>query len=93
MRVALALRSSVESSGEVRYCYVDENGNQSPTLRLAPGDLLVLRLKNELPNLDRSSSMNPGGFDLSLRESREVVNIKLDSPTLEYNSETCNEND
>jgi FtsP/CotA-like multicopper oxidase with cupredoxin domain len=61
LRVALALRSSVESSGEVRYCYVDENGNQSPTLRLAPGDLLVLRLKNELPNLDRSSSMNPGG--------------------------------
>ena len=32
----------------MRYCYVTPDGAQSPTLRLHPGDLLVLRLKNEL---------------------------------------------
>jgi FtsP/CotA-like multicopper oxidase with cupredoxin domain len=47
LRVALALRRSVETNGEVRYCFVDENGNQAPTLRLKPRDLLVLRLSNQ----------------------------------------------
>jgi FtsP/CotA-like multicopper oxidase with cupredoxin domain len=32
----------------MRYCYVAADGAQSPTLRLLPGDLLILRLKNEL---------------------------------------------
>jgi FtsP/CotA-like multicopper oxidase with cupredoxin domain len=41
----------------VRYCYVDEQGNQAPTLRLQPGDTLILNLKNEisLPSSDSSS--------------------------------------
>ncbi len=34
--------------GTTRYCYLDQNGNQSPNLRLKRGDLLILNLKNEL---------------------------------------------
>jgi FtsP/CotA-like multicopper oxidase with cupredoxin domain len=34
--------------GTTRYCYFDGNGNQAPNLRLKPGDLLILNLKNEL---------------------------------------------
>jgi FtsP/CotA-like multicopper oxidase with cupredoxin domain len=37
-------------------CYVLPDGNQSPTLRLAPGDLLILNLKNNL-----SGNENSGG--------------------------------
>jgi FtsP/CotA-like multicopper oxidase with cupredoxin domain len=32
----------------MRYCYIDEKGNQAPTLRLYPGDTLYLSLKNEI---------------------------------------------
>ncbi len=32
----------------MQYCYVDEQGDRSPTLRVRPGDLVVLTLKNEL---------------------------------------------
>jgi FtsP/CotA-like multicopper oxidase with cupredoxin domain len=32
----------------MRYCYVAADGSLSPTLRLHPGDLLLLHLKNEL---------------------------------------------
>ncbi len=46
--VDLAIRSEKLPSGSIRYCYVSPTGGQSPTLRLSPGDLLVLRLKNEL---------------------------------------------
>jgi FtsP/CotA-like multicopper oxidase with cupredoxin domain len=59
LQVALSLRSSTGSSGGTRYCYVDESGNQSPTLRLKPGDLLILKLKNELAT--GSATMNPAG--------------------------------
>ena len=34
--------------GQEEYCYRDQNGNQAPTLRLQPGDTLILRLKNRL---------------------------------------------
>ena len=42
------MRNSKQSDGTLRYCYVLPDGAQSPTLRLRPGDLLVLHLKNEL---------------------------------------------
>jgi FtsP/CotA-like multicopper oxidase with cupredoxin domain len=32
----------------MRYCFVDEHGDQAPTLRVRPGDVLNLTLKNEL---------------------------------------------
>jgi FtsP/CotA-like multicopper oxidase with cupredoxin domain len=47
LRVDLAFRSFVDSKGEVRYCYVTLNGEQAPTLRVKPGDTVVLNLKNE----------------------------------------------
>jgi FtsP/CotA-like multicopper oxidase with cupredoxin domain len=76
LRVSLSLRSSLGPAGDRRYCYIDEHGNQSPTLRLKPGDLLVLTLTNELtiPRLDSyrmtihspcaSPSMQPGATNL-----------------------------
>jgi FtsP/CotA-like multicopper oxidase with cupredoxin domain len=47
LKVTLAFRSFVDSKGEVRYCYVTPNGNQSPTLRVKPGDMVILKFKNE----------------------------------------------
>jgi FtsP/CotA-like multicopper oxidase with cupredoxin domain len=48
LRVDLGMRNHREPDGSVRYCYVMGDGGQSPTLRMHPGDLLVLELKNEL---------------------------------------------
>ena len=48
LKVDLAIRNSRQSDGTVRYCYVLPDGAQAPTLRLRPGDLLILRLKNAL---------------------------------------------
>jgi FtsP/CotA-like multicopper oxidase with cupredoxin domain len=44
----LAVRHVRAADGTDRYCYVMPDGTQSPTLRLHPGDLLILRLKDEL---------------------------------------------
>src|ERR1700722_17038535 len=47
LKVDLAFRSFIDSKGEVRYCYVTLNGKQSPTLRVKPGDTVILNFKNE----------------------------------------------
>ncbi|MBB6143550.1 FtsP/CotA-like multicopper oxidase with cupredoxin domain [Silvibacterium bohemicum] len=36
------------ANGQEHYCYWDTSGADSPTLRISPGDLLILHLKNEL---------------------------------------------
>jgi len=42
LNVSLSARSSKDALGHARYCYVDEFGNESPTLRVAPGDTLKI---------------------------------------------------
>ncbi len=46
--VNLSFRNVLDASGQMRYCYLTDNGIQSPTLRVHPGDLLILHLKNDL---------------------------------------------
>jgi FtsP/CotA-like multicopper oxidase with cupredoxin domain len=62
LRVELTYRGFVDANGSARYCYVYKDGSEAPTLRLKPGDLLVLRLKNEvsLPSqpIERKSRMH-----------------------------------
>ena len=57
LKVDLTIRNSTEADGSTRYCYIDGNGNQSPNLRLKPGDLLILRLKNDLTVPDNSAAV------------------------------------
>ena len=48
LKVELTVRNTTEADGSTRYCYIDANGAESPNLRLHPGDLLILTLKNDL---------------------------------------------
>jgi FtsP/CotA-like multicopper oxidase with cupredoxin domain len=48
LRVELMMRNDAGPDGQMRYCYIAADGSQSPNLRLRPGELLILRLKNEL---------------------------------------------
>jgi FtsP/CotA-like multicopper oxidase with cupredoxin domain len=57
LKVDMTVFSHREADGSTRFCYVVANGNQSPTLRLAPGDLLILNLKNDLSVADSDSSV------------------------------------
>ena len=48
----LTAYNSVQPDGSVRYCYRDAEGHESPNLRLHPGDLMILHLKNALVDMD-----------------------------------------
>ncbi len=48
LEVHFSYYSSSDSHGLVRYCYVTNTGAESPTLRVHPGDRLIIKLKNEI---------------------------------------------
>jgi FtsP/CotA-like multicopper oxidase with cupredoxin domain len=54
LKADLTLRDGAAANGQMRYCYVAADGTESPTLRLQPGDLLILHLKNGLTELATS---------------------------------------
>src|SRR5262245_50224576 len=49
LNVLLSFRGSPTNYGFPRYCYVYDDGAQSPTLRVRPGDALLITLKNDVP--------------------------------------------
>jgi FtsP/CotA-like multicopper oxidase with cupredoxin domain len=52
LKVDLTVRNEKNQDGSTRYCYLLGDGAQSPTLRLRPGDLLILALKNALNDIE-----------------------------------------
>jgi FtsP/CotA-like multicopper oxidase with cupredoxin domain len=49
LEVTLNLQTDVDAAGRQRYCYVTSNGLLSPTLRVNPGDTLLIHFYNQLP--------------------------------------------
>jgi FtsP/CotA-like multicopper oxidase with cupredoxin domain len=48
LKLELTYRNFKAADGREQYCYQYKDGSEAPTLRLQPGDLLVLQLKNAL---------------------------------------------
>jgi FtsP/CotA-like multicopper oxidase with cupredoxin domain len=48
LQVDLAIHEKKQPDGSTRYCYLMPDGTASPTLRVKPGDLLIVRLRNDL---------------------------------------------
>ena len=69
LEVTFRFLSSVDAQGHVRYCYLYKDDSQSPTLRVNPGDTLILHLKNGItpeaagagaPAIPMHMQMQPG---------------------------------
>ncbi len=72
--VGLTFKSTLDSNGAPRYCYVTSTGLQSPTMLLSPGDKLSIHFRNDMtvpsaaplmPSMDMSKDMGKpvGGVD------------------------------
>src|ERR1700675_1285958 len=61
LEAELAFRNYKDAHGQMRYCYVAEDGSQAPNLRLQPGDTLILRLKNEASGPQGAGHPSMGG--------------------------------
>jgi FtsP/CotA-like multicopper oxidase with cupredoxin domain len=56
LRVDLTIHNWRQPDGSTRYCYLTPDGKLSPTLRLKPGELLILHFKNKLTDLGSAVS-------------------------------------
>jgi FtsP/CotA-like multicopper oxidase with cupredoxin domain len=70
LKLDLTYRNFKAADGQEEYCYQSNDGSQSPTLRLQPGDLLILGLKNELTTPLRTDS----------RASHPVAGMPISEP-------------
>jgi FtsP/CotA-like multicopper oxidase with cupredoxin domain len=78
LKVNLAFRSYLDSGGNARYCYVTADGGVSPTLRVKPGDTLILNLKNEARVADSATRGTAGAVQhrtaMKMHENGGAVN-------------------
>jgi FtsP/CotA-like multicopper oxidase with cupredoxin domain len=86
LKVELTAHNTRQSDGSTRYCYLDNNRTESPTLRVNPGDLVILTLKNDLTafspdavppthqhmHMDTEKSADSCAGDLMTRESTNL---------------------
>jgi FtsP/CotA-like multicopper oxidase with cupredoxin domain len=56
LKVELTAHNAKQADGSIRYCFIDAKGTESPTLRVNPGDLVILTLKNDLTDFAPASS-------------------------------------
>jgi FtsP/CotA-like multicopper oxidase with cupredoxin domain len=56
LQVDLTIRNQRQPDGSTRYCYLTSDGKLSPTLRLKPGELLILHFTNKLTDLGMAVS-------------------------------------
>lgn len=67
LRVDISYRTSVDAAGHKRYCYVSKDGGEAPNIRLKPGDLLILNLRNEIAA--HSNSTTPAGHSMVMADA------------------------
>src|ERR1700734_1778723 len=63
LRVELSVHDYKEPDGSMHFCYLLADGTQAPTLRLNPGDLLLLHLKNNLVDRETDAAIDMPSHD------------------------------
>src|SRR5271170_3687526 len=82
LEVTFKFLTVTDSQGLARYCYVTDTGLEAPTLRVNPGDKLIIHFQNDLPaGSSSSTSDNMAGMKMTLSSS--------DDPTTST-SPSCN---
>jgi FtsP/CotA-like multicopper oxidase with cupredoxin domain len=67
LEVTMKFETVTDSQGLVRYCFVTDTGLEAPTLRVNPGDQLIIHFTNDLPVTPVSSAMdNMAGMNMTL---------------------------
>jgi FtsP/CotA-like multicopper oxidase with cupredoxin domain len=56
LELTLTARDDKERDGRTRYCFTDAADDESPTLRVHPGDLVLIHLKNVMTDLGSTAA-------------------------------------
>ena len=84
LKVELTFRKSLEANGGTRYCYIAADGSEAPTLRVNPGDLVILSLKNDMPGSPKSLAMTMGSKRAASSEPCASTEMTPESTNLHF---------
>ncbi|MGA9720345.1 MAG: multicopper oxidase domain-containing protein [Acidobacteriaceae bacterium] len=101
LELTLTAANARQPDGTTRFCYTDQAGHESPTLRVHPGDEVILHLKNGLKNLQPASTAAPhidaAGPDSSRKLCTPTATMSLVSTNLHFHGltvpPTCGKDD
>ncbi len=74
LEITLRAEDIRESDGRTRYCFTDGEGHESPNLRVNPGDLVIIHLKNVMTDLDPGNAA-PANMPMSSPGSMARKNL------------------
>jgi FtsP/CotA-like multicopper oxidase with cupredoxin domain len=81
LEIMLIARNAKRSDGRVRYCFTDNAGDESPNLRVQPGDQVIIHLKNEMKDTGAASAdamhMPPSSQSCTSGMMMDVVSTNL----------------
>ena len=89
LKVDLTYSNFRSGDGQVEYCYEDKDGDQAPTLRLQPGDLLILRLKNKLTGAPRAAGSDAREASMTVAEPCASTQMTALSTNLHFHGMTA----
>jgi FtsP/CotA-like multicopper oxidase with cupredoxin domain len=84
LKVHLTFKKSSEANGDTRYCYVAADGSEAPTLRVNPGDLLILSLKNDVSASSKPAAMAMGLKGAASSEACASSDMTAESTNLHF---------
>lgn len=101
LELSLTAANSKQPDGRTRFCYTDSAGHESPTLRVHPGDEVIIHLKNELKDLQLTNGAMPPHRHTAPDPSRKLctstATMSLVSTNLHFHGltipATCREDD
>src|SRR5271170_1522086 len=80
LTVNLTVRNQKQKDGSTRYCYTYGDGIESPNLRLKPGHLLILKLKNDLIDLEQAGPERAGPAPSATRHNGKNNTVSKSDP-------------
>ena len=84
LKVDLKFRKAPDTNGNTRFCYIAEDGSEAPTLRVNPGDLLILSLKNDMPTSSKPPPMAMGPRGAAPSETCASSEMTAESTNLHF---------
>jgi FtsP/CotA-like multicopper oxidase with cupredoxin domain len=80
LEAELTFHSAPGANGSMLYCYTDPEGHESPNLRVHPGDLVILHLKNALRDTGAASTASAHAQMHAGAESQDPCSSGIMSP-------------
>lgn len=99
LSVNFRYETTVDRNGNTLFCFVTDDGSESPTLHVHPGDRLLINLKNNLPAASSSAMAEMPGMTISGRASSTcgAVTMTASSVNIHYHgtniSPTCHQDE